>query len=265
MPCGVPEQSWPYTESIDAANALRFDPATGKLWVAPKPHYTATATPTWNSVAGRHAVQTDSNGITAYRVWAAALVAPYGPSARFAMTSLVEVAWTNTSGVPVKARAVATFPEVRYYTNYQLTRFGTTIRGYVNNNLVETSGHRAFDALQGSAPAAGGMGYPFNGAAPTTGSVDSALGDAVGTNLDFRAHKIGLFNVRMPKFDVDVFGGWRQVNPGDTVTYGMEMAGATPDPPGLYVVGGLPDIPYLTGFLDVYDLPAMSVEVIPAT
>ena len=33
--CGVPEQAWPYACSIDNYNSVRFDPVSGKLWVAP--------------------------------------------------------------------------------------------------------------------------------------------------------------------------------------------------------------------------------------
>ena len=35
--CGVREQAWPYSCSIDSQNGLKFDPNTGKLWTDPKP------------------------------------------------------------------------------------------------------------------------------------------------------------------------------------------------------------------------------------
>jgi len=259
VPCGVPNQQWPYACGIDANNGLRFDPATGRLWT--RPHgglqtYSAAATLSVNT--GRHQL-VDTGGTTWLRVWWAGAYTHYGQLTEFALSTTATVTHTNDTCLPQRALVVTRVPQVRWNNTWQTNRNSVGALGYINGAAALSS---SWLPHSGTQEAADPIGDPFNAGFPSWARIFSRAGvfTQSGRSLNYDAEVKGLEQVATPPYAALLHGGWRTVNPGETVTFGYRLQARTSQNSGINP-NDLPDDPWLASFADVRDAGQINVLV----
>jgi hypothetical protein len=249
--CGVPTLSWPYACDIDAANGLNFDAGTGRLWVRPQvPTQVYNQVPTFLSLPGITDVVSPLFG-DVLRVWAAGASIEYGPAATFDLTTRVDVTVTNTSCLPWYVRGTVRFPQVRFQSTYQTTKFGVIAAGYYGAEERSSAviAHDGDPSALVQSP-----GYPFNAGFPKVFGIESAVADL------FDALPTGLLNIRFPAHNVDLFGGFRTLAPGATIVLGYKLIARSSGTHPITVGGVFPDFPFMASYADVYDAGRLTVE-----
>ena len=253
MPCGIPDQQWPYT-NIDANNGLRYDTSTGKLWAHPpsiidnkRAEGSFNLTPT--------AVAAFGSGVRI--AWSYLYeAAGFSPVTEVQIGITPELTVTNTTVRNIFVRPKLHFPDTSHMIGWSCTR--SAVKGYlqrdsgagwVNVASQTVSPHPFRFTQQGY-----GSGQPFSNNLVLTGesfadSINTENGlnplpadgaNASGTGGAERTHVHG--------FLIDGGGSnvGMQVPVGATHKFRGVLYGRTPDTAIFKIAGDtLPDWDYL--------------------
>ena len=269
MPCGIPDQQWPYgLAPIDANNGLRYDTSTGKLWAHPE-HVIdrRIANGVHNLISG--AVAGYGSGVRI--AWS-----PLYEAAGFAPLSEMQVGRVNPIGVTntrpraLIARPKLYFPASSWMVGWSMTRCALIARierdtgsGYTEI-ATQTVTTRPFRFTQAGTYGPGS----FNNNRPLT---EESFADSITT--DNGLNPLAFDNVtgtgvadRMyfPGFIVDV--GTQSTStlllqPNETHTYRAWLYARTPDTAIFQIGGGLPDYDYLWSHSTTTSTMRLEVEL----
>jgi len=253
MPCGIPDQDWPYTSyDIDQYNGLRYDTSTGKLWTDPKDvHDADRVSPTLYYLPG---------SVTAYgamqRVnWAALYGALGGAGNTYTLSQTSLLTYTNTSNRDVFWSAAVRIPQTRWNMNFQMRDAKLQWQFLVDDAVIGTASDDMspvsdpFTSLNNYA--GGAISDRINGdnvpSEPPFADVIPAV------NSLFTAANNQRFNMHIPSTITrpDLSSASTTITPGTTKTFRARLVAVTPAAPFYTVGGGLPDYPYLWNWVDI--------------
>jgi hypothetical protein len=192
VPCGVPEQAWPYAvaDPSGATNGIRFDPNTGRLWSLPADvQKVYTASTNWVALGDYGNLYTAVGWPTEYRFWfARGVSAGNGYGADVQVTDRPSITHTNTSARNQIMLVTPFLPGVFFNMTYWSAGAGVGLRYWVNGAF---SWQEFLSPINGVHDVSGAFGlppvypypagWPFQGggtSVPITNDVGSSSGNA---------------------------------------------------------------------------------------
>ena len=249
MPCGIPDQQWPYSASIDTNNGLRYDTNTGKLWTHPNAVSDSRVVEGVRNFTGS-AVITAPDG--AHRVNWSPLAGAVGFSGTYTMQQTPVVYYTNNSAREMVVRSLTVqIPNVGWNTNYQVRRSEFIVQVYAGNNSLPAVYGDRFTPNWGTYTGAAYGGGNITGSLQTTGMFADNITSSIDPLLD--ATVIGRQTLLHPRRTIDAVAamGSTVITPGQTWQFRADLIAVAPVTP-TFLNGGFPDHPFNWAFADVY-------------